>query len=91
MSRAEKLIVIGYSFRDEHVNELIQRWTSEDVRRTITVVDPNFPKRFPFGQPKDFRATMTRYLLPPDSRGEEFTPRLEVVRATCSETLPSLF
>jgi hypothetical protein len=91
MSRAMKLLVIGYSFRDDHVNEVIQRWLSEDVERAITVVDPAWPEHFPPGVPKDFRATLNRYLLPPDWHGDEFSARLEVRRTACSKALLSLF
>lgn len=90
MGEATRLVTIGYSFRDNHVNELIQRWLSEDGERTICVVDPAWPEWFPPGAPKDFRATLNRYLLPPDWRDTDFAPRLEVLRTRCSEALPTL-
>ena len=37
---ADSLVVVGYSFRDQHVNEVIARWFHADARRRITVVDP---------------------------------------------------
>jgi hypothetical protein len=43
LARSDILIVIGYSFRDEHINEQIRRWIGADSRRRITVVDPGFP------------------------------------------------
>jgi hypothetical protein len=33
------LLVIGYSFRDEHINQCIVRWLGTDVSRSITIVD----------------------------------------------------
>jgi NAD-dependent SIR2 family protein deacetylase len=38
---ADTLLVIGYSFRDQHVNELIARWFNADSQRRIVVVDTN--------------------------------------------------
>jgi len=91
MSEADRLVIIGYSFRDEHVNEIIQRWTSEDIARTITVVDPNWPENF-YGDPRrDFRATMSLHLNPYDHGPENFSPRLQVIRDTCSAALSRLF
>ena len=89
ISRANRLIIIGYSFRDDHVNEIIQRWTSEDIGRTITVVDPQWPERF-YGRPSyEFRGTMSRHLNPP-KYGEQFPPRLQIIRDVCSVALPDL-
>lgn len=55
MSGADHLVVIGYSFRDEHVNEIILRWTSDDIDRTITVVDPAWPDAFYDDARSEFR------------------------------------
>lgn len=89
MSGADHLLVIGYSFRDDHVNEIIHRWTSEDIGRTITVVDPAWPERFYGNARHEFRAAMSRHLIPP-KHGEQFPPRLEVVRKICSAALPAV-
>jgi SIR2-like domain len=48
LKRADNLLVVGYSFRDQHVNELIGRWfNASDVRRII-LVDPEPDQRSPF-------------------------------------------
>lgn len=36
------LTVVGYSFRDAHVNEYITQWINEDPNRRLRVVDPGF-------------------------------------------------
>lgn len=41
LSKSEKLTVIGYSFRDEHVNEFITNWFNSDIARTIRIINPN--------------------------------------------------
>jgi SIR2-like domain len=43
LQRADRLLVIGYSFRDDHVNEVIARWFNTDQNRRIVVVDPSDP------------------------------------------------
>lgn len=39
--RYNKLYIVGYSFRDEHINELIKRWMSsvEDYTKGLLIVD----------------------------------------------------
>lgn len=90
MGQARRLIVIGYSFRDDHVNEIIQRWASEDVARTITVVDPAWPEAFYGDARGEFRATMSRHLNPPEHGENQFAPRLHIIRNSCSTSLPDL-
>lgn len=41
LSKANILTIIGYSFRDEHVNEFITNWFNGDVSRKIKIVNPN--------------------------------------------------
>jgi NAD-dependent SIR2 family protein deacetylase len=45
LSRADRLLVVGYSLRDEHINTLLQRWLAKDASRGLVVVDPNFRER----------------------------------------------
>lgn len=86
LSHSKELLVIGYSFRDEHVNELIRRWSWEDINRTITVVDPDWPQSFR-GNWEDFRAQLETYLVPSPSREGEFLPRLQIRREKCGAAL----
>lgn len=36
----QRLITIGYSFRDDHVNHVIRAWMSQDRKRKLEIVDP---------------------------------------------------
>lgn len=45
----EELIIIGYSFRDDHINEYIRRWINQDPGTRLTVVDPGFDESIEFG------------------------------------------
>jgi SIR2-like domain len=92
LANAERLVVIGYSFRDEHVNEVIGRWTAEGLERKLCVVDPHWPEQFPLPQHRDFRGKLQLYLGSNDtSENSRAEPRLEVRRDTCAKALPSLF
>lgn len=89
---AEQLVVIGYSFRDDHINQVIQRWTLEDRARKIVVVDPGWPERFSYASVSDFRRDLAMHFLPSDSYGsQEFEPRLEIRRQPCSQAVRDLF
>jgi SIR2-like domain len=90
MARVTHLTVIGYSFRDDHVNEVISRWTFENPARTLTVVDPNWPQHYRPGLNRDFREELNLHLNPA-GHGDDFEPRLRVIRATCADALPELF
>jgi hypothetical protein len=89
LADATRLIVIGYSFRDDHVNELIRRWAAEDRARTLLVVDPSWPSPGPFYS-NDFRIELARHLIPPDREPDAFKPRLTVWQMTCGEALQHL-
>ena len=41
LAPTDRLVVIGYSFRDDHVNQVIRRWTFERPREVV-IVDPNW-------------------------------------------------
>ena len=44
MEKAQSLLIVGYSFRDDHVNELIARWFNPDQQRRIVFVSPWTPQ-----------------------------------------------
>lgn len=44
LNQANRLIIIGYSFRDEHVNALLYRWSFGSKNRKAIIVDPAFPE-----------------------------------------------
>lgn len=41
LRQADNLLIIGYSFRDQHVNELIARWFNNNERRRIILLSPD--------------------------------------------------
>lgn len=55
LNNSVRLTVIGYSFRDEHINELIAQWLNEDQKRNLRIING---KRF-----KDTNVPFARQLL----------------------------
>jgi SIR2-like domain len=47
LEMASRLVVIGYSFRDDHVNQAIRRWTFKDRGSQIVLIDPGLPAEKP--------------------------------------------
>lgn len=101
LSCVTRLVVIGYSFRDDHVNEILRRWTAEDPTRTFLVVDPEWPADHDLLTPRpwapgtaaDFRSELRQFLIPPSYPGatQNFSPRLEVRRERCKDALERLY
>lgn len=42
LHRASNLVVVGYSFGDEHVNTVVRNWLAADGSRTIVILDPKW-------------------------------------------------
>jgi hypothetical protein len=92
LAKATHLVVIGYSFRDSHINHAIQRWTLESPNRNLVVVDPGWPQRFNYAQPRDFRRELARCLVPSEQYDSpQFQSRLEIRNQRCSEAVQQLF
>lgn len=44
LARSEWLTVVGYSFRDQHINAAITRWMNSDAARRLSIIDPDVEK-----------------------------------------------
>jgi hypothetical protein len=53
LDTTDELLVMGYSFRDQHINHLILNWIEKNKSRKVTVVDPSTEENF-------IRANITR-------------------------------
>jgi hypothetical protein len=85
----DHLIVIGYSFRDDHINDAIGGWLERDDSRVITVVDPSWPE---WESRTDFRTPLTRRLTPNRIPGLPQVPlRINVVREPANVAIPQIF
>lgn len=85
----ELVVAIGYSFRDEHINETLVHWTRASERNRIVLVDPalQYPA-FPGG----FRGRLLQSLNPHTwSNRPAPPPRVAIVPARTPEALRALF
>jgi hypothetical protein len=76
LSKVEMLTIIGYSFRDEHVNEFIINWFNGEIARSIRVIDPN-----PNSSDKGFMNSLLT------GRGKD---RVQIIRETAKEGIARL-
>jgi len=53
LAKAQRLIVVGYSFGDAHINTMVRDWLNVDEQRTLTVIDPGWIP----SQPRAWRVT----------------------------------
>lgn len=42
LRHSSRLVVVGYSFRDDHINKYLADWLNDDPSNAITVIDPSF-------------------------------------------------
>jgi len=43
LARADRLVVVGYSFGDDHINTVIRNWLGARSSPTLTILDPGWP------------------------------------------------
>lgn len=87
LRRSGRLVIVGYSGGDSHVNSTIKDWVNSDRTRTITVLDPSWPRecRYWRREDTDFRQELNRYLgKPGDSLDRR---RMVVIRKGAREGL----
>ena len=51
LAKYERLAVVGYSFGDEHINEVIRQWMSATPSRRVLLVDPHATAQWTFPLP----------------------------------------
>jgi NAD-dependent SIR2 family protein deacetylase len=92
LEEATHTVVVGYSFRDDHVNEYLRRWLSNDSARRLIIVDPNLPQPSQLAQrspsfPDQLVALATPMVLPGQPAIE---PQVRLVRKPASEALAEM-
>jgi hypothetical protein len=93
LASASRLVAIGYSFRDDHVNEIVRRWLADDTNHNLLVIDPGWPTAVDYSNlDTDFRAALEHYLVPRPRSGPPPTSsaRLEVWHKSCGEAVYEL-
>lgn len=93
LATCDHLLVVGYSFRDPHINAGLVRWLNADDGREMTIIDPNFeidpprtPGRMP-AQAQSFLELLRRYMVAYDTKPPQLRPRFRVLNTTAEEGL----
>lgn len=99
LEHADRVIVIGYSFRDEHINTLLDDWITLNPSRTLDIVDPSVPDdlpRFALRRPSVVSWVMSLYLRDtpgcpdyPSDRCDDLHPRVSFHRQGAADWLRS--
>lgn len=85
---SDHLIIVGYSFRDEHINEIVSRWTCEDKGHILTLVDPGVKENT---NEQSFRGRLIRELNPrPRPHQDPLPQRVNVRTETAGKAFPRL-
>lgn len=79
LKKTTHLVIAGYSFSDDHVNNLIHEWIANDALRTISIIDPSFPaiERSPSPQSRFIHNLCYTY-----------SNRISIIRKTTQQGLP---
>ncbi len=87
LREANRLLIIGYSFRDDHINEVIARWFVSDEDRRIVVLSPSRPA----GKRSSFANAVAQAMEPIRAqRGQpEREPRIAHVAGRTADVLES--
>jgi len=89
--RATHLAVAGYSFSDVHINAMIRDWLGGDSARTMSILDPHWPRQRFYDTSEDFRsALMAEYGRRFDGRGRGILARVQPVEGTTGDRLGEL-
>jgi hypothetical protein len=59
LSQASRLTVVGYSFRDAHINEYISQWLNAGPNHILRIIDPGFEK-----STVEYASQLRRYCTP---------------------------
>lgn len=63
MESTDRLVVVGYSFRDKHINRVIVDWLEQPHRKTLDIIDPGVPEHHSevVGEPGNLLEDLVNY------------------------------
>lgn len=79
LENSRELVIIGYSFRDNHINESVATWMNHDERRKMIIVTPDKD----WSHQSEFAGRLSSLATPGG--------RVGVVQNTAAEAIPGLF
>lgn len=91
LSSADRLLVVGYSFRDEHINTAIRRWINVIPDRQLVVIDPNYnPPGLHDRNNPTFVQELTQAMTVRDGQGKQWREGFQVFETGAGEGLLNL-
>lgn len=89
LQRANHLAVVGYSFRDPHINSLVRDWLAECSSRTMNILDNKWiPYNYQDKDKKSFRTEMVEFYGVTDrSRDSRLNARIQPLVGTAGNLL----
>ncbi len=79
LSKTTLLTVVGYSFRDSHINLFISQWLNQNLSNRVRIIDPFFKKnKFEFAQALRQAKSLSR-------------DKVEVIEKSAGEALKDLY
>jgi hypothetical protein len=90
---ADRLLLVGYSMRDQHINTAIYRWLNARPDGRLTVINPDWeslPSKW--GEPRTMADDLLRAIESPRGPGigDAWNPRFRVVELPASEGLAAV-
>lgn len=82
LSQSRRLVVVGYSFGDNHINFMIRNWMAGDTRRGLRIVDPYWTPRSSVNSFK--QDLLTRYGGHSDPNGDS---RIQIFKGDAKSQL----
>jgi hypothetical protein len=79
------LVVVGYSFRDDHINAIVTSWMNGDVSRRLVVLDPAADELTRRGGAYGGDATLGTQLA---WLGQNHPARVKLIAQTAADGLP---
>lgn len=91
LRQATYLVVVGYSFADDHINELIRKWINSRLNRKLVIIDPSFPMKWRRGiDPFQGEILMRLQRLDDSSERKIKETRVLILSETAKEALPKV-
>lgn len=87
LRRADHLAIVGYSFHDNHMNQMIRDWFNADDRRTISVLDLSWTGERGMGGGPTFRDELKSHALLQGADGRGANPRVVLLEGAARERL----
>ncbi|PYY46234.1 SIR2 family protein [Curtobacterium sp. MCBD17_023] len=58
LMRTDRVVVVGYSFGDAHINAMLRDWLARDPSRTLVILDVSFPRARHISARDGFRSAL---------------------------------